>query len=176
MPNEHLLDLSQFNRRGFAISRKRLIDPKRLRDGKVIRTTSTLPDDLASVFVNAIKRHLLIEFLTTAFFWSRTLRTERSSSANRPIWPPIWYSKNPSLIRRLVVIYHGVTVYDQRSMKELILLEGATVRVSPPFWFYFFCNWWRFYRMETRAEVAIRNGGGGNKWGNSHSSPRRRCH
>lgn len=46
-----------------------LIDPKQLRDGKVARTASPIPDELASLIrARNVEGALLIAFLTTAFF------------------------------------------------------------------------------------------------------------
>jgi hypothetical protein len=47
---------------------KDLIDPKQLRDGKVVRTTADLPDELASLIRERnAESALLVKFLTTTF-------------------------------------------------------------------------------------------------------------
>jgi hypothetical protein len=51
------------------LAAKDLIDPKRLRDGKVARTTTLIPSELASLIQERnTDGALLIKFLTTAFF------------------------------------------------------------------------------------------------------------
>lgn len=51
------------------LAAKDLIDPKRLRDGKVARTNAPIPDELASLIQERnAEDALLVKFLTTAFF------------------------------------------------------------------------------------------------------------
>jgi len=76
--------LSQFNSGVRHLAVKDLIDPKRLRDGKVIRTS---PSSRWSRFRDSErnKEGILLSISDNSFFLISNFTTERSSSANRPI-------------------------------------------------------------------------------------------